>query len=186
MTKSDPVVEAYLARLRAHVERMSPAEQQAAVDEIRRHIADAMAAGEPSDVVLASLGPPEDLGRAYDMATVFDVRDPPGPSKTAERVFALLAIVALGGLPTFLITIISLSIGTAFLTTGLVMLVAGVAESVGPPIALQMPRESPLVALGVGVALSSTGTAAFVGLAAYYWLIARTVRRFVLFHGQPS
>jgi hypothetical protein len=89
------------------------------------------------------------------------------------RSLALVGLLALGGLPTFVIAIVLVSIGVSFLVSGLGVFVAGVMAAAG---VLQMD-DDPIKAILVGPPLAATGVIALAALAGYFWLAVKVVRR---------
>jgi hypothetical protein len=89
------------------------------------------------------------------------------------RPLALIGLLAIGGLPTFIISIVLFSIGVSFLASGLGVFVAGVMATAG---FFEMD-DNPIMAILVGPPLVLVGTVALAALAGYFWLAVKVTRR---------
>jgi hypothetical protein len=94
-------------------------------------------------------------------------------ASTLTRPLALIGLLALGGLPTFVITIVLLSIGVSFVVSGVGVFVAGVMAAAG---VLQMD-DHPIKAILVGPPLAATGVIALAVLLGYFWLAVKITRK---------
>ena len=92
---------------------------------------------------------------------------------TLTRPLALVGLLALGGLPTFVITIVLLSIGVSFVASGFGVFVAGLMAAAG---VLQMD-DDPIKAILVGPPLAGAGVLALVALVGYFWLAVKITRK---------
>ena len=89
------------------------------------------------------------------------------------RPLALVGLLAIGGLPTFVITIVLVSVGVSFIASGLGVFVAGIMAAAG---VLQMD-EDPIKAILVGPPLVLVGAVALAGLVGYFWLAVKVTRK---------
>ena len=89
------------------------------------------------------------------------------------RPLALIGLLALGGLPTFVITIVLFSIGVSFVASGLGVFVAGIMAAAG---VLQMD-DNPIKAILIGPPLAGAGVIALAGLVGYFWLAVKITRK---------
>ena len=92
---------------------------------------------------------------------------------TLTRPLALVGLLALGGLPTFVITVVLVSIGVSFLASGVGVFVAGVMAAAG---VVQMD-DNPIKAILVGPPLAGAGVVALAALFGYFWLAVKVVRK---------
>jgi len=177
MTTRHPLVERYLSQLTASLGQMTPADQEEVVQEIRTHVADAMAAGKPLDAVLESLGPADALARAYNVELLLHPRTGRRTPARVERYFALAGLIAVGSIPTIVITSVLGAIGVSFVAAGGAIFAAGVMGMAGTlPDWVQMDVP-PIVAAAGGPVMAVIGVAALFGLVAYVRLAARTIRK---------
>ena len=176
MNEGHPVVDRYLARLAEGLNSLAPDDRQEIVQEIRHHITDAVAAGKPLDAVLESLGSAEALARAYAVDSLLH------PKQTRrmpafERVFKILGLIALGGIPTIVILAVLGSIGISFVASGVAVFIVGLLEATHvhlPGVRMEVP---PIFAIVGGPVLFVLGITAIVGLVAYIRFVFRTIRR---------
>lgn len=180
MTDAPPLVERYLAKLDSGLQGLPAPERAEVVGEIRNHIAEATAAGQPIDAVLASLGPAEDLARGYAVELLLNRPAATSPGMTRlRRFFMLTGLIAIGSVPTFVVVVVLGSIGLTFIAAGLVVFCAGILASTGwLPNNVSMDV-APWIAVLIGPAMSLLGVAALAGLVAYVRFTARLVRRVV-------
>jgi uncharacterized membrane protein len=176
MTILDPSAERYLFAFRSHLGSAPVAERQDAVDEIRRHIADAVAAGQRLHTVVASLGPPEVLAQAYGNTPALSSSAPPAWWAWAS-VLATVGLVTFGGIPTLLVTTTVGVLGIGFIVTGLGLFTAGLASLGGLLPAGVGIGGSPVGAVIVGPVFVAVGTLAFAALIGHWWLARTAVQR---------
>jgi hypothetical protein len=89
------------------------------------------------------------------------------------RPLGLIGLLAIGGLPTFVITVVLVSIGVSFVASGLGVFVAGLMAAAG---VLDM-NDHPIKAILVGPPLAATGIVALAALVAYFWLAVKVTRK---------
>ena len=89
------------------------------------------------------------------------------------RPLALIGLLAIGGLPTFVITVVLGSIGVSFVASGLGVFVAGVMAAAGM---FQMD-DNPIMAILVGPPLVGMGVIALTALVGYFWLAWKVTRK---------
>src|SRR5262245_50201394 len=95
---------------------------------------------------------------------------------SAERLLAFAGLLAIGGLPTFVITITLFAIAVSFIGSGIGVFVAGVLTLSGAlPPEMQM-RDSPVIAIVIGPILLGAGVTAAAALVFYFWLATKAVR----------
>ena len=180
MTDAHPLVDRYLAKLDSGLQALPAPERAEVVGEIRNHIAEAPAAGQPIDAVLTSLGAAEDLARGYAVELLLNRPAAASPGMTRlRRFFMLTGLIAVGSVPTFVVVVVLGSIGLTFIASGLIVFCAGILASTG-----WLPNNvsvdvAPWIAVLVGPAMSLLGVAALAGLVAYVRFTARLVRRVI-------
>jgi uncharacterized membrane protein len=177
MTDNHPLVERYLRALDAALTDLAPTERTEVVAEIRQHIADATAAGKPIDVVLQSLGPVEALARAYQLELLVTPRATAPRQPRSDRWLKILGLIAIGSLPTFVIVVTLGTLGLSLSLSGLAVIIAGAADSVGAlPSWVNMDVE-PWVGIVLGVVITLVGVLCSIGTVAYVKFVVRLVRR---------
>jgi uncharacterized membrane protein len=179
MSAPHPLVERYLTHLSSNLGRMAAVDREEVVQEIRAHIADATRAGKPLDVVLEALGPADVLARAYNVELLLHPREPVKAAPRAERYLAITALVAIGSIPTLVITVVLGAIGVSFTLAGVAVFVAGLMGVAGTLpwwISMDVP---PVFAVAGGPIMASVGVLAIMGLVFYLRLVARTVRKVI-------
>jgi uncharacterized membrane protein len=171
------IVDRYLTALDAALADLAPNERQEVVAEIRQHIVDATAAGQPIDVVLAKLGPVDALARAYQLELLVTPR-PGAPARPAsDRWLRIIGVLALGSLPTFIIVVVLGTIGIAFTLSGLAVILAGAADQVGALPTWVNNELEPWFAIVVGAVLTIAGLLSSWGTIVYLRFVARVVKR---------
>ena len=95
------------------------------------------------------------------------------PARSLTSLLALLGLLAVGGLPTFVIATVLGSIGVSFVASGFAVFVAGLMGAAG---VLPMDQH-PIYAILVGPPLAGTGVMALAALAAYFWLAVKVTRK---------
>jgi hypothetical protein len=94
-------------------------------------------------------------------------------SSPLTRLLALFGLLAIGGLPTFIIVIVLGSVGVSFVASGLAVFVAGIMAAAG----ILPMDEHPIYAILVGPPLAVAGVVALAALAGYFWLAVKVTRR---------
>ncbi|HEX5215616.1 MAG TPA: DUF1700 domain-containing protein, partial [Vicinamibacterales bacterium] len=156
---------------------MAPTDRAEVVQEIRNHIAEAVAAGKPIDVVLTTLGPADALARGYAVELLLHPKSARKSSGRVQRVFTVVGLVALMSIPTLVIVTTLGSIGVSFVISGFIMFVIGIAASIGElPYWVRMDVP-PIFAIAGGPLLAALGIMALVGLVAYVKFLVRAMRR---------
>jgi len=179
MTTDLPLVNRYLTALDAALTQLAPTERSEVVAEIRQHIADATAAGKPIDEVLQSLGPVEALARAYQLELLVSPRPNAPAQRRSDRWLKIIGLLAIGSLPTFIIVVTLGALGLSFSLSGIAVLIAGIADSMGALPWWVNSDFQPWVTIVIGVALTCLGLLASWGTVAYLRFVVRLVRRVV-------
>lgn len=107
---------------------MSAQERDEVLSDIRSHIAEATAAGSQLDHVLTSLGPADQLARAYAVELLLNPAVGRPEMSVFQRFFALASFLALTSIPTLIIVTTFGAIGASLLCSGAVVFLAGRAE----------------------------------------------------------
>lgn len=172
-----PLAERYLTQFDRELAGMAAADRSEVVQEIRHHIADAVAAGKPIDAVLTALGPADALARGYRVELLLHPKPTTPRTGRTRRALTLVGLVALLSIPTLVIVATLGSIGISFVVSGFVVFVVGIAASIGelPPwVSMEVP---PIFAIAGGPFLAAVGVIALVGLVGYVKFLVRATRR---------
>jgi uncharacterized membrane protein len=182
VTEHNPVVARYIDRLEAGLAKLSPAERRSVVQDIESHVAEALAAGQPLDHVIESLGPAEELARAYAVELLMHPREDSPKTSRTRRFLKLAGLVAIGSIPTLVIVVVLGSIGISFTLSGVAVFAAGllgVYDLLPPFVRMDVP---PIFAVALGPVMSAIGFVCLVGLMFYVRFVARTIRRVLPAH----
>jgi uncharacterized membrane protein len=172
-----PLVERYLTRLEAAIAGLVPEDRRDILHEIRNHIAEAMAAGQPLDAVLEALGPADALGRAYAIELLLHPQHDTGRSG-AQRWFSIIGAIVVLSIPTLVAVSTLGSIGVSFVAAGLFAFIIGILDAVGAfPCVHGLSDLPPTVAIMAAPALVGVGLLALAALRFYVRFVASTVRR---------
>jgi len=172
-----PLAERYLTQFERELAGMAPADRAEVVQEIRNHIAEAVAAGKPIDAVLTALGPADALARGYAVELLLHPKTVKKGSGRVQRAFAVVVLVALMSIPTLVFVVTLGSIGVSFVVSGFVMFVIGIAASIGElPYWVNMDVP-PIFAIAGGPFLAAVGVLALVGMVGYVKFLVKATRR---------
>jgi uncharacterized membrane protein len=179
MIPDHPLAVRYVDTLNDALGDLATGEREEILSEIRNHISDAIAAGTSIEDVLRALGPAEQLARAYRLELLLN---PPIPTPHSDRWLAIVGLLAIGSLPTFIIVVTLSAVGVSLSLSGPLVFVAGIAKSFGylPWVMLDCPPWAAIVL--IGPATTAVGVAALWGLAAYVRFLARITRRVLPMH----
>lgn len=176
MTDPHPVAERYLDQLARHLASLAAEDRQEVLQDIRSHLAEATAAGKPLDAVIASLGPAEELARAYSVELLMNPRRRRTGESRTSRFLKIAGLVVIGSIPTLVIVVVLAAVGVAFSASGVAVLAAGVVAAAGElPPWLQMDIP-PIFAILLGPVMTAVGILALVGLVFYIKFVAFAVR----------
>jgi uncharacterized membrane protein len=117
----------YLDQLRRELRRLPAEDREDAVREIGSHIADAEVAGQPQAAVLAKLGTPKDLARAY----IADAYLQEGASRRGLAFMGVVAFVAGSGMVSVIVVPLLTVTAITFGLTAVASPVIGVLQLVG-------------------------------------------------------
>ena len=174
MNSAHQDVDAYLTRLRASLNRLDEKERDEIVQEIRDHITDAQGAGREVGEILRTLGPADQLARAYMLErTLYAPKD---EMRGAVRVLTLIGLLVVISLPSFAVCVALGSVGFALTVSGVAVFAAGAVEIVRPGTVPDM-TVPPWLCLLIGPALLVVGGAALSGLYFYVRSIIRLTLR---------
>ena len=167
MIQENPVVTHYLWNLDAGLGNLNDSGRAEVVRDIRSHISEAVAAGEPLDRVLGSLGAAEALARAYSVELLLNK---PGSFRLpGNRMLRIAGLIIVGSIPTLVVVVVLGAVGVAFSLTGVALTFAGQAALAGNlPWWVSMDAD-PRLAIALGPVMSVLGLACLGGL----WLYVR-------------
>jgi uncharacterized membrane protein len=175
MSQDNPVVTSYLATLDRGLSDLTVTDREEVIRDIRSHISEAVGSGKPLEQVLASLGPPEGLARAYSVELL--LKRPQAFKTRRNRMLRLVGLVIVGGIPTLVAVIVLGVVGVVLSFTGIVLFVAGraaLAETL--PWWVSMDAD-PRLAIVLGPILSAVGLGLLAALWLYFRVAAGVVRR---------
>jgi uncharacterized membrane protein len=109
----------YLATFRDGLRGAPAAEREEYIGEIESHIAEAMAAGERADDVLARLGPADRLARGYRVELALSS----GDANAVWRVVAVLGLLVTASIPSMIIIPLMLGLGVGGVAGGIATIV---------------------------------------------------------------
>jgi uncharacterized membrane protein len=175
MKPQHPVVERYMTHLETAIGGLDPAERHEVVQEIRNHIAEAIAAGKPIDLVLKSLGPADAFGRAYAIELLLHPQSDRRRS-AAQRWFSIVGLIVVLSIPTLVAVSTLGSIGVSFVAAGVASVVIGVLEATGVLPWGHVSDLPPGVAILAGPVLVVVGLLSLMALRLYVRFAARAVR----------
>jgi len=177
--------EAYLETFERSLRGLSEKEREAALDEIRSHLAEARAEGLSEREAIDRLGPPEALGRAFVAELAVD-RPEADRGGWIDSLLRLIGLVTLGSIPTIVIVSVLGSVGAAFVGVGVLLFGAAALEvTVGGPDWISWDNLSPELALLVGPLMAAAGAAALYVLYRYLRFLATALVRTIPFR-QPD
>ncbi len=169
-----PVIERYLTHLEQAIVALDPDDRREILQEIRNHIAEAMAGGKRLDVILGSLGPADALGRAYAIELLLDPQS--SRASALQRWVTLAGLLVVFSIPTLILVSTLGSIGISFVAAGVMSFVIGIVEVAGVLPSLHvsdLPLGVPILA---GPVLLVTGMMSLAALRLYVRFVRRAVR----------
>jgi uncharacterized membrane protein len=176
-----PTAERYLASLDRELAAMPRAERSEVVDEIRAHLHDATAAGQPLGEVLSRLGPAEALAKAYLVESYLNPR--PAGLGPLTRTFGLVGLVVFGSFPTLLVSTILGPIGLAFVLSGPLLLASGVCGFFGVSLEPAVQTDlKPWQSVVGGALMSIVGGGCLFALYHYFRWVLKLLRAVVNGH----
>jgi uncharacterized membrane protein len=177
MTANDPTATRYLSQFRVCLERYRVPSPDEIVIDLGNHISEATGAGKPVAVVIAALGSPDKLARAYAIELLLN---PPKESRTTAvmRVLRITGLLVAGGFFSLFIVFTLGLIGLALLATGPALIVGGVLQSLGDhPWWINTGNLSPLAVISLGPLALAVGAGICWILWRYIRMTARTMRK---------
>jgi uncharacterized membrane protein len=175
MIQENPIVSQYIAALKADLGGLNETDRAEVVRDIESHISEAVAAGQPLDRVLGSLGSAGSLARAYTVELL--IKKPSAFKAPGNRALRIAGLVLVGGVPTIVAFAVFGLVGVTFSFTGVVLFLAGkaaLAEAL--PWWLTMDADPRLVVI-LGPVMSMVGLALLGGLWLYVRMATNVVRR---------
>jgi uncharacterized membrane protein len=187
MTSTHPLAARYLQSFEHALETIAPAERAELVAEIRQHIDDATAAGKSLEDILTSLGPAEQLARAYKVELLLNPRPLAARTVTREprstRWLAIVGLMALASVPSFTIIVTLASFGFGMTIAGVATFVAGIVDVSGilngTVWEFHIDGGPPQLAIIVGPFVTLLGILAWWGLVRYVRFLVKMIRRVV-------
>jgi len=130
MSNTDSKIEAYLANFRKALGAFAYDDREGLTSDVREHIEEAAASGQPVSQVLRALGPAHKLAKAYaiELELSSSGEQESGWFAKGARIFGYLAV---GSILTLTIGVALASFGFALTLSGMALLVIGMTEAVG-------------------------------------------------------
>ena len=177
MTQDNPVVELYMQRFAMALKSFDCAERDEIERDLRGHIEEAQAAGKPLDAVLVSLGPAEDLARAYAVELELNPRGARF-RRTLGGALRIVGVLSAASIVSLLVIGSLGSVAVAFTASGLVLMAIGALEAAGVHLpSVQLAGLSPWIVIAIGPVVSAIGVTASVGLWVYLRALTSMLRR---------
>jgi uncharacterized membrane protein len=172
---TDPRVSSYLAAFEAEARGFGLSEAPDIANDVQSHINEAVEYGKPLDEVLASLGTPKALARAYAVELLMEK---PKADSGIGRFAQLVALVAFGGMLTLIVVTTLGSIGLSFTLSGILLLVIGLLEAANVHLPhVQMGGLPPLLVAALGPVMFALGWGALLLLRSYVRFAGRQLVR---------
>jgi uncharacterized membrane protein len=176
MTQEHPVVARYMAQFEQCAGEFDFPGRAEIAGEIRNHIADASVAGKPLDAILQSLGPADELARAYAVELLLERRSS-RRVQALSRFAKLAGLVAAGSVVSLLIVGVLGSVGLGFTASGVTIITIGGLEQIGIHLpGVQMHDVPPALAMALGVLVLALGAVSLIGLRFYVRFVVRTLK----------
>jgi len=178
----DTAIAAYALAFERAAKRLKITEAADIAADVRQHIAEARAAGEPWEKVRAKLGTPEALARAYAVELMFGA-ETEGPDAKRRggglRLWTLFGLATGGGLLTLIVTTTLGSIAFAFALSTIILIGVGIPLTFGAtmPSYVHWSGAPPWVAVAIAPFMGLIAWAAFRGLVGYLKWFAGSLRR---------
>jgi uncharacterized membrane protein len=165
----------YLAAFEREARGFGLSEAQDIASDVQSHINEAVEYGKPLEEVLASLGTPKTLARAYAVELLMGR---PKETSNLGRFAQLLALVAFGGILTLIVVTSLGSIGLSFVLSGILLFVLGLLEAVGVHLPhVQTGGMSPWLVAALGPVMFAVGWGALWLLWSYARFAGRQLMR---------
>ncbi len=165
----------YLAAFEREARGFGLSEAQDIASDVQSHINAAVEYGKPLEEVLASLGTPKTLARAYAVELLMGR---PKETSNLGRFAQLLALVAFGGILTLIVVTSLGSIGLSFVLSGILLFVVGLLEAAGVHLPhVQTGGMSPWLVAALGPVMFAVGWGALLLLWSYVRFAGRQLVR---------
>jgi uncharacterized membrane protein len=165
----------YLAAFEREARGFGLNEASDIANDVRSHINEAVEYGKSLEDVLASLGTPRALARAYAVELLMGK---PKEASNLRRFAQLLALVAFGGILTLIVVTSLGSIGLSFVLSGILLFVLGLLEAAGVHLPhVQMGGMSPWLVAALGPVMFAVGWGALLLLWSYVRFAGRQLVR---------
>ncbi|MDR0268124.1 HAAS domain-containing protein [Paenibacillus sp.] len=171
----------YLEKLNKCLDKLPDEERMDAVMEIESHIAEGIANGQPERVILARLGDPRNLAKAYRSEHMSGLKG----AKSIKELFAIIGFYCATGLLSVMVIPVLATVAYGFGFCTILIGIAGVLRTLGVPwinmgIApgVEVPREFSMVyALVVGAIIGGIAYISWVGLKKYLAFLSKRYKQ---------
>ena len=173
MTQADPAIAQYMSRFEAALRRYGLPEWAEISSDLRSHIDEAESFGKPVADVIAALGPPDALARAYAVELL--MAPPKNARATAVvRVLKIAGVVIAGSFISLIVAITLGGFGLSFLLAGVILFIGGGLKAAGVYLPFVSTGELPPLAV---MALGPVALAVGWGICWLLWLYIRIAAR---------
>jgi uncharacterized membrane protein len=166
-----------MSRFEAALRHYGVPEWPEIASDLKSHIAEAESYGKPPGDVLAALGPPDTLARAYAVELLMA---PPQDARAIAvmRFLKIAGVVIAGSFVSLVVTIMLGGFGLSFLLAGVILIIGGGLEAAGVHLSFVSTGGLPALAvMGLGPVALALGWAMSWLLWLYVRLAARALRR---------
>ncbi|MBU7314777.1 DUF1700 domain-containing protein [Paenibacillus oleatilyticus] len=122
-----PKTRAYLEKLYQLLEKMPEDERLDAIREIESHIAEGMAGGQSEDAILARLGDPRVLAKAYRSEYIMEK----GPARSFKDVMIMVGFYCTTGLLSIMVIPVLATLAGGFGFSAVLVFIAGLLRTLG-------------------------------------------------------
>ena len=173
MTQVEPTIAHFMSRFEAALRHYGLPEWPEIANELKSHIAEAESCGKPLTDVLAALGSPDTLARAYAVELLMA---PPHDARAIAvmRFLKIASVVIAGSFISLVVAITLGGFGVSFLLAGVILIIGGGLEAAG--VHLQFLSTGGLPPLAV-IALGPVALALGWGMSWLLWLYIRLAAR---------
>ena len=178
MTQAEPAITQFMGRFEAALRHYGLPEWPEIASDLKSHIAEAESHGKPLADVMAALGSPDTLARAYAVELL--MAPPPQDARAIAvmRFLRIAGVVIAGSFISLVVAITLGGFGLSFLLAGAILIIDGGLEAAG----VHLPFVStgglpPLAVMALGPVALALGWGMSWLLWIYIRLAARALRR---------
>lgn len=177
MSPTDQATTLYLTQFQKALLRHRVPNAEEISTDLRNHVLEATDSGKPITDVIAALGSPDQLARAYAMELLLS---PPENTRMAGgiRILKVLSLVVAGGFLSLCVVATLGFLGLSLVVAGPAMVVGGILRWMGAHPSWVTPGPlSPVEVMLLGIVVFAIGCSACWLLWGYVRVTARTIRK---------